>query len=101
MNIESKISEFYYYESFRLSDLQDLLDFLNNEQSKHGRIIEMDGEEARDTYRFFIIRRIKFDASKKIFNVLNVCNKKIAHHLKINDCEYALLFDLPTTKRKN
>jgi hypothetical protein len=101
MNNESKISEFYYYESFRLGNIQDLLDFLNNEQSQHGRIIEMDGEETRDTYRFFIIRRIKFDASKKIFNVLNVCNKKITHHLKINDCEYALLFDLPTTKRKN
>jgi hypothetical protein len=101
MNNESKISEFYYYESFRLSDLQDLLDFLNNEQSQHGRIIEMDAEKAHDEYRIFIVRRIKFDASKKSFNVLNICNKKIAHHLKINDCEYALLFDLPTTKRKN
>lgn len=100
MDSKTKVSEFYYYESFRLNNPQDLLDFLNNEQYQHGRIIEMDADESRDTYKIFIVRRIKFDNSKKIFKVFNICNKKIAHHLKINDCEYALLFDLQA-KRQN
>jgi len=97
---EKHISEFHYFERFYMNDLKDLLAYLNNEQSMYGRIIEMDAEETRDEYRIFIIRRIKFDNSKESFKVLNLCHKKVNHHLKINDCDFALLFDL-SKKHKN
>lgn len=101
MDIKSNpISEFHYFEKFLMNDLQDLLNFINKEQSMHGRIIEIDAEETHNNHKIFIIRRMKFDSSKQHFHVLNVCNKKIPNHLKMNDCDYALLFDL-SKKMKN
>ena len=101
MEKKSDIAEFYYYEKFLLNEIQDLLDFLNAEQTQHGRIIEIDAEETRDKHRIFILRRLKFNNSKQTFPVKNICHKKLSHHLKINDCDYALMFDLPIKKRKN
>jgi hypothetical protein len=98
---KSPISEYHYFEKFVLTEVDTLINFLNAEQTQHGRIIEIDAEEIRDPYRIFILRRLKFNASKPSFNVQKICNKKVTHHLKINDCDYALIFDLPTQKRKN
>lgn len=96
---KSPISEYYYFEKFVLTEIQCLLDFLNNEQSQHGRIIEIDAEEIHDQYRIIILQRIKFDKSKQTFKVLKICNKKVSHHLKMNDCDYALVFALPDKKK--
>lgn len=90
--------EFHYYEKFLLNEVSTLIEFLNKEQLQHGRITEMDAEETRDSYKIFILRRLKFDKSKKLVNVKNICSQKVPYHLKINDCEYALNFDLSKTK---
>lgn len=92
MEIErKKLTEYYYYERFAMSELQDIFNYLNKEQASHGRIIEMDAD---DHQKVFIIRRIKFDPNKKAYPVLNLCSQKINYHLKIGDCDYAIRFDL-------
>lgn len=98
---KSSISEYHYFEKFTFTEIDTLLKFLNDEQSKHGRIIEIDAQEIRNPYRLFILTRIKFNSSKQMFNVLKICNKKVSNHLKINDCDYALIFDLPNKKNIN
>ncbi len=88
--------EFHYFEQFQLTEIKTFIDYLNNEQNQHGRIIEIDADEIQ---KVLILRRIKFDNSKQVFRVKNVCNKKVSHHLKIADCDYALNFDL--AKKEN
>lgn len=90
------ISEFYYYETFEFDEIQDAVRYLNDEQKKHGRIIEIDAEEIQLQKKIFVIRRIKFDNSKQSFNILHICHKKLMFHLKINDCDFGLFFDLTT-----
>ena len=87
--------EFHYFEQFQLNEIKPFIDYLNNEQSQHGRIIEIDTDEIQ---KVLILRRIKFDSLKQVFPVKNICNKKVSHHLKIADCEYALNFDLSIKK---
>ncbi len=96
--VQNHIMEYNYFERFQMNDLKEMIQFLNSEQLQHGRIIEMEAEETREQYRIFIIWRIKFDKSKKMYSVLNLCSNKVPHHLKINGCDFALLFDLPKKK---
>lgn len=92
MEVEKKaMIEYHYFEQFAMSELQDILDYLNKEQALYGRIIEMDAD---DHQKVFVIRRIKFNSNKKAYPVQSLCSQKVDHHLKIGDCDYAIRFDL-------
>lgn len=93
--LQMSITEFHYFEKFLLSEIQTLIDYLNDEQLQYGLIIEI---EADDEPRIFILRRLKFDKSKRLLRVKNICHQMLAHHLKIGGCGYALNFDLPKSK---
>jgi hypothetical protein len=86
------MTEYNYHDFFTLQEPQEIINFLNYEQSLFGRITYIEADDVFHGAKGIVITKIKYDKTLKLYNVKNICHKSIACHIKFIGCELALIF---------
>jgi hypothetical protein len=87
------MTEYHYHEMFQSNGINQLINFLNDEQKLFGSITEA----AAKSYPGYglAITYLKFSKNIPTLNVKHLCNQSMPYDIQLIDTDYAIVFDRP------